>query len=342
MKKIESLVGRTRAASSRIALYVGLAAAWIGLCACAGDKEPLGAAEDIGTSSSALAANCEANVTGVGMVATETDYLPHVVHCENGGAPLESLKAQAVASRTYLAYKMATSGSINDGQGDQVYTCSSEPDANDIEAVNETSGIVMQYEGESIAAFFVAGADSTPPACMDDGADTTDTVQYVTYNQGLSGSSIHQTSLGFVDPTNYANRGCMSQLGSRCLANEGDSFDTILKFYYGADIQIVQSTGPCIIANAADGGSIVEADGGVVGSKGGTGGPLPSHEDAGRATSSDDGSTLDGTSGCSCSTARRARRSSESEMLIICGLAAAAVVRRGPRKKPASTRLSKP
>ncbi len=264
------------------------------------DGGPSGSDETIGTSSAALTAYCSANVTGVGNIDTETDYLPHVVHCENGGAPLESLKAQAVASRTYLYYKMDTSGSIADGQGDQVYTCGSEPDANDIAAVSDTSGIVLQYKNATIAAFFVAGADSTPPACMDDGTDSTNTVQYVTYNQGLTGSNINQTTLGYVDPTNYANRGCMSQLGSRCLANEGDSFDTILKFYYGDDIQIIQSTGSCVLSTFADGGTIIQADGGIVGSKGGTGGPAPSHKDGGAGTSSDDGSTLSPSNGCSC------------------------------------------
>ncbi len=31
----------------------------------------------------------------------ESDYIPHVVQCENGGAPLESLKAQAIATSAY-------------------------------------------------------------------------------------------------------------------------------------------------------------------------------------------------------------------------------------------------
>jgi hypothetical protein len=315
---------------SRIPLFFwcsgGLIASFSFLACGAQHRGPDGSDENIGTSSAPLAAYCEANVKGVGMVATETDYLPHVVHCENGGAPLESLKAQAVASRTYLSYKMDTSGSIADGQGDQVYTCASEPDANDIEAVNETSGIVLQYKDASIAAFFVAGADSTPPACMDEGTDSTNTVQYVTYNEGLSGSNINQTSLGFVDPTNYANRGCMSQLGSRCLANAGDSFDTILKFYYGEDIQIVQSTGACVTSNAPDGGSIVQPDGGIVGSTGGTGGTAPSRKDGGGAMSSDDGSTLNQSNGCSFSA--HGREENSFDMLFGIGIAVAAVGRK--------------
>jgi hypothetical protein len=38
----------------------------------------------------------------------------------------------------------------------------------------------------------------------------------------------------------------MSQNGSSCLATAGDDVDTILRFYYGDDIEIVTATGPCV------------------------------------------------------------------------------------------------
>ncbi len=266
----------------------------LGLVACASQPN----SETTGSSAAALDAYCTAKVNGVGTLDVETDYLPHVVHCENGGAPLESLKAQAVAARSYLYYKLDSSGSIDDGQGDQVYSCASEPDADDIEAVAETSGIVLQYHDATICSFFVAGADATPPDCVGTGSDPTGTEAYVTYNQGTSGSGIDQTTLGYVSPTNYANRGCMSQLGSRCLADQGDSFDTILKFYYGADIGIVEATGACITASLPDGGSIFGPDGSVIGSQGG---PAPQKGDGAADNSSNDGSTLDESSGCAIS-----------------------------------------
>ncbi|NJL30921.1 MAG: SpoIID/LytB domain-containing protein [Phycisphaerales bacterium] len=55
-------------------------------------------------------------------VPVETDYIPNVVQAENGGASFEALKAQAVAARTYLYYKMETAGAIYDGTKDQVYS----------------------------------------------------------------------------------------------------------------------------------------------------------------------------------------------------------------------------
>jgi hypothetical protein len=78
----------------------------------------------------------------------------------------------------------------------------------------------------------------------------------LTYNAGKTGSGIQQTPLGYVSPSNLRNRGCMSQLGSRCLADEGKKVDAILKFYYGDDIAITQATGACIPAvPKADAGS---------------------------------------------------------------------------------------
>ena len=101
----------------------------------------------------ATIAYCEAEVDGVGIVDVETDYLPHVICCENGNADFEALKAQAVAARSYLYYKLDTSGSIGDGTGDQVYTCSNEPQSQHYDAVTETSGeIINTGRGTSLRA----------------------------------------------------------------------------------------------------------------------------------------------------------------------------------------------
>lgn len=200
--------------------------------------------EEVTHSSQPLTAYCEANVKGVGLVETETKYLPSVVHCENGGAPFEALKAQAIAARTYLYYKMETAGAIADGTSDQVYSCGSAPNAQQIKAVADTAGQVLRYKGVTICSFFVAGGAASPPGCV--GSSAAATEKYVTYNEGKSGAGIDQTTLGWVSPTNSRNRGCLSQLGSRCLDSAGKTFDEILRFYYGADITLETATGPCV------------------------------------------------------------------------------------------------
>lgn len=203
-------------------------------------------ADDIGESSHALEAFCEAEVSGSGVLDVENDYLPQVVACENGGASLEALKAQAVAARTYLYYKLRREGSIGDGQGDQVYTCAASAGAEHRRAAAETSGQVLRYQGTIIAAFYVAGALQSGPECRGGSNDPTGTEHFVTYNEGLSGGDIEQTSLGWVDPGNLENRGCQSQNGAHCLSDEGWDADSILRYYYGEDIDVTTAMGPCV------------------------------------------------------------------------------------------------
>jgi hypothetical protein len=201
----------------------------------------------VGTFRAALDAQCQITVNGVGTIDMENDYLPNVVNCENGGASFEALKVQAVSARTFAYYKIETSGSVNDGTGDQVYSCGRQPSQQHFDAVNQTSGQVLTYNNDVIAAFFVAGAHQTGPGCQGGTDDPTNTERFVTYNEGLSGNNIHQTTLGFVSPTNYRNRGCMSQNGSDCLAQNAYTYDRALRFYYGEDIGLEQTTGACVV-----------------------------------------------------------------------------------------------
>jgi hypothetical protein len=199
-----------------------------------------------------LRAYCQADVIGVGSIDTETVYLPSVVNCENGGAPLEALKAQAVAARSYLYYNMETSEGIEDGQSDQVYSCNRSPRDIHFQAVRETSGEVLTYRNKVIAAFFVAGSIPTDlQTCIPDPNDPNpaSTEKYVTYNEGLSGMDIEQTTLGWVNPEFTRNRGCQSQNGARCLANLGWQYQDILRFYYGEDIVFTKATGACVEGN---------------------------------------------------------------------------------------------
>jgi hypothetical protein len=203
-------------------------------------------AAEIGASSHALDAFCDAEVSGSGTLDVENDYIPQVVACENGGASFEALKAQAVAARTYLYYKLSRQGSIGDGQGDQVYTCGASAGDQHRQAAAETSGQVLMYEGVIIASFYVAGALQSGPDCRGGSDDPTGTEHFVTYNEGKSGADVEQTTLGFVDPANKENRGCQSHNGAHCLSDEGWDHDSILRFFYGDDIELTTADGPCV------------------------------------------------------------------------------------------------
>ncbi len=208
----------------------------------------------------AITAYCTATVVGTGVVDVETDYLPRVVACENGAADFEALKAQAVSARSYLYYKIETSGQIGDGTHDQVYSCGRPPQAQHFRAVEETSGQVLRYNNLTVCAFYVAGAIPSTANCVPAASDpdATNTERYVTYNWGKSGTGITQTTLGWVNAGNYRNRGCKSQNGANCLSKAGRNYRDIINFYYGMDIGLITAEGPCVVPTTC--APLVDAD----------------------------------------------------------------------------------
>ncbi|HVY48003.1 MAG TPA: SpoIID/LytB domain-containing protein [Minicystis sp.] len=204
-----------------------------------------------------------------GWMSLEDSYIPRVCTQENGAAPAEALKAQAIAARTYLLRAMrddptlgTPSNPVVNGQGFQTYA----PQANAgcVAATQATRGVVGRYQGQLIIANYVAGAiwsDGHPSS-----DDPTDTEHWVTYNDGLTGSEVHPTALSYTARPD--NRGCMSQNGSAALADEGRPYDQILRYFYGADLDL-------------DGGASSSA------SSGGMGGAPPGGDGAGGAGSYD-------------------------------------------------------
>jgi hypothetical protein len=205
------------------------------------------------------------NVTGLGLKPTESDYIPNVVKSENGLASFEALKAQAVAARTFAYYKMIQQGSIRDGTADQVYTGNgSAPRQIHYDAAAATEGEILWVRDNIgtqvdvlILAFYVAGAiptgpfnTATPGVIYESGdSDPTSTEHYVTYPyaKGQVGGYNPGSTLGFIgqDPINnpnWPNRGAMSQNGSDYLSDNSVSYLDILKYYYGADIQVRTAT----------------------------------------------------------------------------------------------------
>ncbi len=161
----------------------------------------------------------------------EAEYLPYVVAAENDIAPFESMKAQAVASRTYAYYKKEHPSGVNfdvyDDSRDQNYKPWLVITDNLINSVSQTDGIVIKWGGVIICSFYISGSD--------------DTAAYVTYNEGKSGDDITQSSIGWVTnppSLNPYNRGAMGQIQANALASNDYAWQKILKYFYGNDIII--------------------------------------------------------------------------------------------------------
>lgn len=247
-------------------------AAWMLLNGCVENID----VEDFSTHRVPLTAKCTIYVNGYGAVDMETDYVPNVTACENGGAGTEGLKAQAIAARTFGYYKLnngmgTSSNPVNNSQGDQVYKCSYTTAADKhYAATNDTSGVVLTYKNVPICSFYVSGVT---PSYLNSECKWTGTSsdtgyvsqqKYVTYNYGKTGSSVTQSSLGWVNAANNANRGCMSQNGAKCLSNAGKDYKYILQFFYGSDIGFTQAEGSCVANKVSSCETVIDRSGVVI------------------------------------------------------------------------------
>jgi stage II sporulation protein D len=91
------------------------------------------------------------------------DYLQSVVPSESYASwPLETLKAQAVAARTYALYQARHredwSYDLVDDAGDQAYKGINREHSKTTRAVNETAGEILTYKGKPILAMFSANS----------------------------------------------------------------------------------------------------------------------------------------------------------------------------------------
>jgi len=121
------------------------------------------------------------------------NYLYGVVPYEMGSsAPLEALKAQAVAARTYtvrmMSYRTSTYYDVVDTTGDQTYNGTPTTETNCNTAVDATKGIILKY-GSSYAATYYSSSNG----------GQTESVKNAWGSSGYSYLDVHD------DPFDYAN-----------------------------------------------------------------------------------------------------------------------------------------
>lgn len=110
------------------------------------------------------------DMTVINYVAME-DYLKGVVPYEMSASfPLEALKAQAVAARTYASFhqnKYADYGfNLCNTTASQVYRGTSGEYDRTNQAVDETRGLVMTYDGKLTEAFYCASSGGYTESCV--------------------------------------------------------------------------------------------------------------------------------------------------------------------------------
>lgn len=197
-------------------------------------------------------------IEGVGTIDLE-DYIAGVVAAENSwhqGDNIENLKAQAIASRTYaLTRTNNCQTAIKNSTANQVYKSTTDPYM--IRAAQETRGMVIRkngeiYTGTEYDAFCVtdnSGSNYTimqknqsiPKSFADsNGAGWSYTHCLCNQSSNFPKSEYPRCYSGNTYLDGGHGRG-MSQIGSRYLQTQGYTFDKILAYYYGDDIQLTQS-----------------------------------------------------------------------------------------------------
>ena len=113
---------------------------------------------------------CDGDVLRCVLTISMEDYLRGVVASEMSDSfPLEALKAQAVAARTYAMSKKAAradaESDVTDTTSDQVYKGADGEYVNVAQAVEETRGVVGTYQGSYAGCYYTAsngGQVATP------------------------------------------------------------------------------------------------------------------------------------------------------------------------------------
>lgn len=331
-------------------LSASAAASLVVACVASSDTET---PERLGQAAEAIAMSAVSPIDKVyvkGVAApldVETEYLPQVVCCENGGAPAEALKAQAVMARTYMAFSYFQGGKgasaakpLTGTTADQAYFCTAKVSQGCTDAVSATKGQVTTFTDTKgvlsmNVTFFV---DGPKPACLSSKSCTcpkpSPTTKmtpdahpadcacftfasmgaanpaYVTYNWANAGAAVMRSSIGGTDP---GNRGCGSQNIQSCLAYAGWGYADQLRFFYGQDIALRHMDGSSVEGDPMMGSS----SSGAATSSGG------SSSDGQQATPGDayappSGSRDDGGGGCSA-----ARTPASAGVPFALGLAAA-------------------
>jgi hypothetical protein len=199
-----------------------------------------------------------------GWMSLDDEYVPRVCTQENGAADYEALKVQAVAARTYLLRAMrddsklgTTAKPVGNGEFFQAYASTASQAC--IDATNETRGLVGKYQGQFIIANYVAGSKVNADGSK--GNDYSSTEKWVTYNEGKTGKDVTPTKLSYTSRTD--NRGCMGQNRSDWLAKQGKDYVTILRYFYGADLEVSSIDGSGPVDPGGDPGGSADPCGGL-------------------------------------------------------------------------------
>jgi uncharacterized protein (DUF697 family) len=215
------------------------------------------------------------------------DYVAGVITHENNYIDssdpnnIESMKAQAIAARTYVLNRTnKCSSPIENSQGAQTF--SQTPSEAAKRAANETAGMILTYNGDIFSSEYDAYYCTEVATCLAGGMCTCE-YTYEPYvdasgNRVSADLALKHTVSMPTDSIRYGGgghgRGMSQEAANYLQSHDRYTYDQILKFFYSPGVQIVQTGGA---ENGMDGMVTVEngvftipanTDSGLAGSKG--------------------------------------------------------------------------
>ena len=154
------------------------------------------------------------------------EYLCGVVPSEiSDSSPMEALKAQAIAARTFALSRIRAGAKMDDTANCQAFRSERMESPNSRRAIEETGGMVLMYNGQLVRAFYSASNGGITKRSGD--VWSTHFPYYVSKNDEWDEAARK------ANPSIRASHGVgMSQVGAVYAARQGYSYSEILAFYY--------------------------------------------------------------------------------------------------------------
>lgn len=154
------------------------------------------------------------------------EYLCGVVPSEiSDSSPMEALKAQAIAARTFALSRIRSGAKMDDTANCQAFRSERMESPNSRKAIEETDGVVLMYNGQLVRAFFSSSNGGVTKRSGD--------VWSTHFPYYVSKADEWDEAARKANPSIRASHGVgMSQVGAVYAARQGYSHTEILAFYY--------------------------------------------------------------------------------------------------------------
>lgn len=154
------------------------------------------------------------------------EYLAGVIPSEiSDSSPMEALKAQAIAARTFALNRVRAGSGVDDTANCQAFRCERMASPNSRRAIEETAGVVMTYDGQLARVYFSSSNGGMTKRSGD--------VWQMHFPYYVSKEDPWDTSARMEHPSIKVSHGVgMSQVGAVYAAKQGFSHTEILAFYY--------------------------------------------------------------------------------------------------------------